>query len=248
MVCVCVSSVVVPCRGPAVQARPAGIVSTAPDLQPKPPASSSTSDDANKEEEEDGEGGEGSEEESESDDDDVQITIGAIQTEPVLPPYNRSQSYTRMTIPPGGASAQLKKVDLDAVPTLAGQSLYDVDLDATDRPWRMPGADITDYFNYGFTEDTWKLYCDKQRKMKGEVAIHNKIVVSLSRDSHRNLVWPPKRYWYIRRSVRYCIYSMYCVSVCLILMHSGVDILLTLLRIIMIKNTSNHSLWQSSRH
>ena len=47
-VCVCVSSVVVPCRGPALQARPAGIVSTAPDLQPKPPASSSTSDDANK--------------------------------------------------------------------------------------------------------------------------------------------------------------------------------------------------------
>ena len=41
------------------------------------------------------------------------------------------------------------------------------------------GADITDYFNYGFTEDTWKMYCDKQRKMKTEVGNLNKIAVSL---------------------------------------------------------------------
>ena len=40
------------------------------------------------------------EEESESDDDDVQITINPIQ--PTSMPYGRSQSYTRMTIPPGG--------------------------------------------------------------------------------------------------------------------------------------------------
>ncbi len=42
-----------------------------------------------------------------------------------------------------------------------------------------PGADITDYFNYGFTEETWRLYCDKQRKMKTEVGNLNKIAVSL---------------------------------------------------------------------
>lgn len=40
------------------------------------------------------------------------------------------------------------------------------------------GADITDYFNYGFTEETWKLYCDKQKKMRGEVSQLNKISVS----------------------------------------------------------------------
>ena len=27
------------------------------------------------------------------------------------------------------------------------------------------GADITDYFNYGFTEETWQQYCDKQRRL-----------------------------------------------------------------------------------
>ena len=40
------------------------------------------------------------------------------------------------------------------------------------------GADITDYFNYGFTEETWRLYCEKQRKNKNEVVQLNKIAVS----------------------------------------------------------------------
>jgi pre-mRNA 3'-end-processing factor FIP1 len=28
------------------------------------------------------------------------------------------------------------------------------------------GADITDYFNYGFTEDTWKIYRERQRELR----------------------------------------------------------------------------------
>lgn len=44
----------------------------------------------------------------------------------------------------------------------------------------LSGADITDYFNYGFTEETWRLYCEKQRKMKAEVIHLNKIAVSLT--------------------------------------------------------------------
>jgi pre-mRNA 3'-end-processing factor FIP1 len=54
-----------------------------------------------------------------------------------------------------------------------------------DKPWRMPGADITgkfliyqknilsnkifncsDYFNYGFNEDTWRAYCEKQKRLR----------------------------------------------------------------------------------
>lgn len=42
------------------------------------------------------------------------------------------------------------------------------------------GADITDYFNYGFTEDTWKQYCEKQRRMRMELQMPKKIFVSLS--------------------------------------------------------------------
>lgn len=35
-----------------------------------------------------------------------------------------------------------------------------------DKPWRKPGSDITDYFNYGFNEDTWRAYCERQKKMR----------------------------------------------------------------------------------
>lgn len=37
-----------------------------------------------------------------------------------------------------------------------------------DKPWRKPGADISDYFNYGFTEDTWKVYCARHLEMRKE--------------------------------------------------------------------------------
>ncbi|VDN44034.1 unnamed protein product, partial [Dibothriocephalus latus] len=37
-----------------------------------------------------------------------------------------------------------------------------------DKPWKRPGADITDYFNYGFTEETWTQYCEKQKILRQE--------------------------------------------------------------------------------
>ena len=56
----------------------------------------------------------------------------------------------------------------------------------------LPGADIADFFNYGFTEETWKLYCDKQRKMKGEINQLNKIAVSTS----QTIGWGSSSLWY----------------------------------------------------
>jgi len=44
------------------------------------------------------------------------------------------------------------------------------------------GADITDYFNYGFNEDTWTKYCEKQRRLRIENNSHksgNLIFVSV---------------------------------------------------------------------
>ncbi|MED6156784.1 hypothetical protein PIB30_017599 [Stylosanthes scabra] len=39
-------------------------------------------------------------------------------------------------------------------------SIFDVNIDTfPEKSWRVPGADITDYFNFGFNENTWKLYC-----------------------------------------------------------------------------------------
>ncbi|MED6108899.1 hypothetical protein PIB30_028508 [Stylosanthes scabra] len=39
-------------------------------------------------------------------------------------------------------------------------SIFDVNIETfPEKSWRVPGADITDYFNFGFNENTWKLYC-----------------------------------------------------------------------------------------
>ena len=44
----------------------------------------------------------------------------------------------------------------------------------------IPGADITDYFNYGFTEDSWNQYCKKQRNMR-EMNTGKPVFVSIAR-------------------------------------------------------------------
>lgn len=64
-----------------------------------------------------------------------------------------------------------KGVDLDAPGTINDLPTYDYDLEEVkdeDKPWRKPGADITDYFNYGFTEETWIGYCMKQKRLRSE--------------------------------------------------------------------------------
>lgn len=69
-----------------------------------------------------------------------------------------------------------------------GQSLYCillspqlnfVDLIESEKPWRRPGTDVSDYFNYGFDEFTWALYASKQDSLRSEyspdkVALNNK--------------------------------------------------------------------------
>ncbi|KAG0675026.1 cleavage polyadenylation factor subunit fip1 [Pichia californica] len=37
-----------------------------------------------------------------------------------------------------------------------------------DKPWRLPGADISDYFNFGFDEISWRAYCAKHENMRVE--------------------------------------------------------------------------------
>ncbi|TKR64988.1 hypothetical protein L596_025453 [Steinernema carpocapsae] len=90
-------------------------------------------------------------EEDDSDDDDFVVHVGEIKRpEPKVQPVQG-------------------KVDLDGTPTINGQPIYDLDLASMeDRPWRKPGADPNDYFNYGFNEETWNTYCERQRKLRHE--------------------------------------------------------------------------------
>jgi len=54
---------------------------------------------------------------------------------------------------PDGTTKPITEVEIDA------------DLAEHLKPWRRPGADPSDYFNYGFDEFTWSLYCQKQKTM-----------------------------------------------------------------------------------
>ncbi|TKA33713.1 hypothetical protein B0A50_00549 [Salinomyces thailandicus] len=51
--------------------------------------------------------------------------------------------------------------------------LTDLDIDADlvehSKPWRLPGTDQTDFFNYGFDEYTWTQYCLKQQSMGSDI-------------------------------------------------------------------------------
>ncbi|XP_067124950.1 pre-mRNA 3'-end-processing factor FIP1-like [Centruroides vittatus] len=113
-------------------------------------------------------------EETDSDDDDddaVQVTIGDIKP----PPYGYSGTPVNLNIKRGtfgsttttGPSTKTKGIDMDSVGSINGVPVYEFNLDTLeDKPWRKPGADITDYFNYGFNEETWKVYCERQRKLR----------------------------------------------------------------------------------
>ncbi|KAL8796570.1 MAG: hypothetical protein Q9182_007347 [Xanthomendoza sp. 2 TL-2023] len=67
-------------------------------------------------------------------------------------------------------------IDVEAKPIHGptGKPITEVDMDADfsedDKPWRRPGTDMTDYFNYGFDEFTWASYCLKQDTVRKEVA------------------------------------------------------------------------------
>ncbi|GMS89117.1 hypothetical protein PENTCL1PPCAC_11292, partial [Pristionchus entomophagus] len=101
-------------------------------------------------------------------DDAVQVTIGEIR-----PNVQFATKPDTRAAPIGGKGA----IDLDTVPVIDGVVLYDMDLaQSEDKPWRKPGADPSDYFNYGFTEETWNLYCERQKKLRVEFSGNQQMV------------------------------------------------------------------------
>lgn len=107
-------------------------------------------------------------------DDDVEFVIGdsapkiltAAPAETANAAPAQTQDQKAGSVAP---KADTAKVDVNAVAELDGKKLTLVDLEELkDKPWRIPGADISDYFNYGFDEFTWTAYCHKQDKTRGE--------------------------------------------------------------------------------
>jgi pre-mRNA 3'-end-processing factor FIP1 len=75
---------------------------------------------------------------------------------------------------PARHTSTLDPLDGNPVHPATGKPILSTDFDVdfpseSSKPWRKPGADITDYFNYGFDEFTWASYCLKQQQMPKEV-------------------------------------------------------------------------------
>ena len=109
----------------------------------------------------------------ESDEDDLNIVIGDIKTNPVFEGLNikRGQLLAAATVDKLKQSSGKFSVDeFEAAGTINGVPIADYSLEAVeDKPWRKPGADISDYFNYGFNEDTWNAYCERQKRIRMQV-------------------------------------------------------------------------------
>ncbi|XP_023245247.1 pre-mRNA 3'-end-processing factor FIP1 isoform X2 [Copidosoma floridanum] len=123
---------------------------------------------------------EGDRETDSESDDDVEVHIGDIKSTPA------QQQYSSLNIKRGGLlntaapgsdkhKQQPGKFSLDEFETIGsinGIPAHEFNLDQLeDKPWRQPGADITDFFNYGFNEDTWRAYCERQKRMRSESGV-----------------------------------------------------------------------------
>ncbi|XP_051558601.1 pre-mRNA 3'-end-processing factor FIP1-like isoform X1 [Myxocyprinus asiaticus] len=121
---------------------------------------------------------EDSESDSDDDDDDVRVTIGDIKTgAPQYTAYGGAPVNLNIKTAgsrPYGAGTKVKGVDLEAPGSINGVPVLEVDMESfEEKPWRKPGADLSDYFNYGFNEDTWKAYCEKQKRLRMGLDILN---------------------------------------------------------------------------
>ncbi|KAK0388865.1 hypothetical protein NLU13_5108 [Sarocladium strictum] len=89
----------------------------------------------------------------------------------------KTSSTSKIAAPSADKAAEAASkstIDINANPVYpaAGKPITQVNIDEdlpdNEKPWRKPGTDISDYFNYGFDEFTWALYASKQESVRGE--------------------------------------------------------------------------------
>ncbi|KAI0686647.1 hypothetical protein BC835DRAFT_1379222 [Cytidiella melzeri] len=78
----------------------------------------------------------------------------------------QSDGVDTSTLPIVTAPPSHPQIDLDTPGVMDGRSILEFDLNAlAEKNWRRPGADISDWFNYGFDELSWEAYCYRRREV-----------------------------------------------------------------------------------
>ncbi|KAL6534849.1 hypothetical protein OROGR_013524 [Orobanche gracilis] len=58
------------------------------------------------------------------------------------------------------------------------KTIFEVDIDGfEEKTWRLPGIDISDFFNFGLNEESWKDYCKQLEQLRLETSMQSKIRV-----------------------------------------------------------------------
>ncbi|EGR29454.1 hypothetical protein IMG5_155310 [Ichthyophthirius multifiliis] len=68
---------------------------------------------------------------------------------------------------------QIKKDKKEVMKLLIPQIFYTKFTKDTDRPWLQSNQDLTDYFNYGFCEETFRAYTNQVRACRGNFSIND---------------------------------------------------------------------------
>ncbi|CCH40591.1 Pre-mRNA polyadenylation factor FIP1 [Wickerhamomyces ciferrii] len=76
---------------------------------------------------------------------------------------NKESTTTEATI------TRVPGIELNKVGDYEGKPITSINLqDLKEKPWRQPGTDVSEYFNFGFDEFTWTAYCSKQDKLRSD--------------------------------------------------------------------------------
>lgn len=137
--------------------------------------------------------GSGSDDDEDDDsDDDINVVIGDIKQAPST--YNIKQRPNLLAggtgaagdkAKPAGQAGKFSIEDFEGAGTINGVAVHEFSIDSLEeKPWRKPGADITDYFNYGFNEETWRAYCERQKRFR--VAESGVGLASLTQNVNQN--------------------------------------------------------------
>ena len=131
-----------------------------------------------------------------------QITSSTSQTSSVHAPVpDSSQPKVEdgpdpSTLPPVTAPPSHPLINPSIPGTLDGRSILEVDIaNMAEKPWRRPGSDISDWFNYGFDEISWEAYCFRRREvgdlagvLKANVLVRaTKLYIALVRTTYANV-------------------------------------------------------------
>ncbi|KAF9616556.1 hypothetical protein IFM89_030323 [Coptis chinensis] len=62
--------------------------------------------------------------------------------------------------------------------TFVFRTVFDIDIESfEDKPWRHPGADLSNFFNFELNEENWKDYCKQLEQLRLEATMQSKIRV-----------------------------------------------------------------------